>query len=165
MLIFFFFFTINTLFYSVIEKCCDTLIYCAKHPQGKEIIEHFIMELKKEGITHIPRWEEPRPEQTLDKERNKTESEADSSSEETEKRDRTSSTPSTGSRELQLGASATNILSIDTVNLNDGKCLEFLLPLLLSTDTVIPPLKHESAVHTFFVPPAQCSLEKVSQNF
>lgn len=52
--------------------------------------------------------------------------EAESSSEEAETRDRTSSTPSTGSRELQLGASATNILSIDKVNLNDGKFLSTL---------------------------------------
>lgn len=141
------------------------LINTVKYPQGKEIIEHFIAELKKEGITHIPRWEEPCPEQTLDKARNKLESEAESSSEETEKRDRTSSTPSTGSRELQLGASATNILSIDTVNISDGKCLEVLLPMLLSTDTIIPSLKHESACCSYCLCHLQCCLEKVSQTF
>jgi hypothetical protein len=27
--------------------------------QGKEIIEHFISELKKEGITYLPPWSEP----------------------------------------------------------------------------------------------------------
>lgn len=91
-------------------------------PQGKEIIEYFIEQLSQEGITHIPRWEEPKPEKSLaPKETNKEEGE--SSSEEAETRDRTSSTPSTGSRELQLGASATNILSIEKVNLNDGKLL------------------------------------------
>ena len=61
------------------------------------------------------------------------ESEVESSSEETEKRDRTSSTPSTGSRELQLGASATNILSMDAVTLNDGECGKAHLLLLLHT--------------------------------
>jgi len=27
--------------------------------QGKEIIEHFINELKKEGVTYLPPWSEP----------------------------------------------------------------------------------------------------------
>lgn len=125
-------------FESTVEKIAMKQ-YSQNISKGKEIIEHFIAELKKEGITHIPRWEEPCPEQTLDKARNKLESEAESSSEETEKRDRTSSTPSTGSRELQLGASATNILSIDTVNISDEnnkldadyikRCLGDLTPL------------------------------------
>ena len=105
------------------------------------------MELDKEGITFIPRWEEAIPEQTLDKESNKVESEAESSSEENEKRDRTSSTPSTGSRELQLGASATNILSIDSVNLNDGECGESPLPMLPYAGIVMSPLKYEFVVH------------------
>jgi len=28
--------------------------------QGKEIIEHFINELKKEEVTYLPPWSEPR---------------------------------------------------------------------------------------------------------
>jgi hypothetical protein len=27
--------------------------------QGKEIIEHFVNELKKEGVTYLPPWSEP----------------------------------------------------------------------------------------------------------
>jgi hypothetical protein len=27
--------------------------------QGKEIIEHFINELKKEGVSYLPPWSEP----------------------------------------------------------------------------------------------------------
>jgi hypothetical protein len=27
--------------------------------QGKEIIEHFISELKNEGVTYLPPWSEP----------------------------------------------------------------------------------------------------------
>ncbi|KAK8401215.1 hypothetical protein O3P69_002767 [Scylla paramamosain] len=106
-------------FESTVEKIAMKQ-YSQNISKGKEIIEHFITELKKEGVTHIPRWVEPQPEQTEDEENSKVESEVESSSEETEKRDRTSSTPSTGSRELQLGASATNILSMDAVTLNDG---------------------------------------------
>jgi hypothetical protein len=30
--------------------------------QGKEIIEHFINELKKEGVTYLPPWSEPHME-------------------------------------------------------------------------------------------------------
>ncbi|XP_045122663.1 SEC14-like protein 1 isoform X10 [Portunus trituberculatus] len=125
-------------FESTVEKIAMKQ-YSQNISKGKEIIEHFITELKKEGVTHIPRWVEPQPEQTEDEENNKVESEVESSSEETEKRDRTSSTPSTGSRELQLGASATNILSMDAVTLNDEnnkldadyikRCLGDLTPL------------------------------------
>ncbi|KAK8401214.1 hypothetical protein O3P69_002767 [Scylla paramamosain] len=125
-------------FESTVEKIAMKQ-YSQNISKGKEIIEHFITELKKEGVTHIPRWVEPQPEQTEDEENSKVESEVESSSEETEKRDRTSSTPSTGSRELQLGASATNILSMDAVTLNDEnnkldadyikRCLGDLTPL------------------------------------
>ncbi|XP_050735828.1 SEC14-like protein 1 isoform X5 [Eriocheir sinensis] len=105
-------------FESTVEKIAMKQ-YSQNISKGKEIIEYFIEQLSKEGITYIPRWEEPKPEKSLvAKERNKEEGE--SSSEEAETRDRTSSTPSTGSRELQLGASATNILSIEKVNINDG---------------------------------------------
>uniref|UniRef100_A0A0P4WF13 CRAL-TRIO domain-containing protein n=2 Tax=Scylla olivacea TaxID=85551 RepID=A0A0P4WF13_SCYOL len=125
-------------FESTVEKIAMKQ-YSQNISKGKEIIEHFITELKKEGVTYIPRWVEPQPEQTEDEENSKVESEVESSSEETEKRDRTSSTPSTGSRELQLGASATNILSMDAVTLNDEnnkldadyikRCLGDLTPL------------------------------------
>lgn len=124
-------------FESTVEKIAMKQ-YSQNISKGKEIIEYFIEQLSKEGITYIPRWEEPKPEKSLvAKERNKEEGE--SSSEEAETRDRTSSTPSTGSRELQLGASATNILSIEKVNINDEnnkldadyikRCLGDLTPL------------------------------------
>lgn len=124
-------------FESTVEKIAMKQ-YSQNISKGKEIIEYFIEQLSKEGITNIPRWEEPKPEKSLvAKERNKEEGE--SSSEEAETRDRTSSTPSTGSRELQLGASATNILSIEKVNINDEnnkldadyikRCLGDLTPL------------------------------------
>lgn len=129
-----------------------------KLPQGKEIIEYFIEQLSKEGITHIPRWEEPKPEKSIvAKERNKEEGE--SSSEEAETRDRTSSTPSTGSRELQLGASATNILSIEKVNINDGKlllwplvclCCSFLTRVLRKKQSLLFMLFLLSATYTVF---------------
>lgn len=77
----------------------------------------------------MPRWEEPSPKALPDvcdnKESKKLESEVESSSEETERRDRTSSSQSAGSRELQLGASAANIPNMDKVNLNEGKILVF----------------------------------------
>jgi hypothetical protein len=31
-------------------------MYCF---QGKEIIEHFVNELKREGMTYLPPWSEP----------------------------------------------------------------------------------------------------------
>jgi hypothetical protein len=39
------------------------LLFLLRHAiccfQGKEIIEHFVIELKKEGITYLPPWSEP----------------------------------------------------------------------------------------------------------
>lgn len=36
--------------------------YSANIAKGKEILEHFITQLKDEGVTHVPRWV-PSPEQ------------------------------------------------------------------------------------------------------
>nr|XP_045585059.1 SEC14-like protein 1 isoform X3 [Procambarus clarkii] len=110
-------------FESTVEKIAMKQ-YSQNISKGKEIIEYFIEELRKDGITHLPRWEEPSqktvPEICITKDSKKLENESDSSSEEMEGRDRTSSTPSTGSRELQLGASATNLPIIDKINLHEG---------------------------------------------
>ncbi|XP_069953802.1 SEC14-like protein 1 isoform X2 [Cherax quadricarinatus] len=110
-------------FESTVEKIAMKQ-YSQNITKGKEIIEYFIDELFKDGIAYIPRWKEPShkalPEVCITKDGKTGESEAESSSEETEIRDRTSSsTPSTGSTELHLGASATNLPSIDKVNLNE----------------------------------------------
>lgn len=102
----------------------------SKYWQGKEIIEHFIEELRKEGVTFVPRWEEPSPkalpEACIVKESKKCESD-ESSSDDSERRDRTSSTQSGASRELKLGASATNLPNIEKVNLNEGRENLFLV--------------------------------------
>ncbi|KAK8731825.1 hypothetical protein OTU49_007284 [Cherax quadricarinatus] len=130
-------------FESTVEKIAMKQ-YSQNITKGKEIIEYFIDELFKDGIAYIPRWKEPShkalPEVCITKDGKTGESEAESSSEETEIRDRTSSsTPSTGSTELHLGASATNLPSIDKVNLNEDnnkldadyikRCLGDLTPL------------------------------------
>ncbi|XP_064094223.1 SEC14-like protein 1 isoform X4 [Macrobrachium nipponense] len=129
-------------FESTVEKIAMKQ-YSQNISKGKEIIEYFIEELRKEGITSVPRWQEPSPkaipEVCVTKESKKLENEAESSSEEIEIRDRTSSTPSTGSTELQLGASATHLPNIDKLNLNDDnnkldadyikRCLGDLTPL------------------------------------
>ncbi|XP_066944134.1 SEC14-like protein 1 isoform X6 [Macrobrachium rosenbergii] len=129
-------------FESTVEKIAMKQ-YSQNISKGKEIIEYFIEELRKEGITSVPRWQEPTPkaipEVCVTKESKKLENEAESSSEETEIRDRTSSTPSTGSTELQLGASATHLPNIDKLNLSDDnnkldadyikRCLGDLTPL------------------------------------
>ncbi|XP_042218419.1 SEC14-like protein 1 isoform X2 [Homarus americanus] len=129
-------------FESTVEKIAMKQ-YSQNISKGKEIIEYFIEELRKDGVTYVPRWEEPTqkalPEVCVINESKKLESEAESSSEETERRDRTSSTPSTGSTELHLGASATHLPSMDKVNLNEDnnkldadyikRCLGDLTPL------------------------------------
>ncbi|XP_071547892.1 SEC14-like protein 1 isoform X2 [Panulirus ornatus] len=129
-------------FESTVEKIAMRQ-YSQNISKGKEIIEYFIEELRKEDITFVPRWEEPSPkaipEVRVTIENKKLESEAESSSEETERRDRTNSSQSAASRELQLGASATNIPNMDKVNLNEDnnkldadyikRCLGDLTPL------------------------------------
>ncbi|XP_068205744.1 SEC14-like protein 1 isoform X4 [Palaemon carinicauda] len=129
-------------FESTVEKIAMKQ-YSQNISKGKEIIEYFIEELRKDGITSVPRWQEPTPKATPEvcvaKDSKKIENEGESSSEEMDTRDRTSSTPSTGSTELQLGASATHLPNMDKLNLNDDnnkldadyikRCLGDLTPL------------------------------------
>ncbi|XP_042862265.1 SEC14-like protein 1 isoform X2 [Penaeus japonicus] len=111
-------------FESTVEKIAMKQ-YSQNISKGKEIIEHFIEVLRKENITDVPRWVEPTTKAmpeicgTEEVKKEGESSEAESSSEESELRERTSSTPSTGSTELHLGASAANIPNMEKINLNE----------------------------------------------
>ncbi|KAK7085916.1 hypothetical protein SK128_015886, partial [Halocaridina rubra] len=130
-------------FESTVEKIAMKQ-YSQNISKGKEIIEYFIEELRKDGITFVPRWQEPTPkslpEISISKEnKNLEDSETENDAKDAELRDRTSSTPSTGSAELLLGASASHLPNMDKLNINDDnnkldadyikRCLGDLTPL------------------------------------
>jgi hypothetical protein len=45
--------------YSILSALWLFPYFSTYYLQGKEIIEHFINELKKEGVTYLPPWSEP----------------------------------------------------------------------------------------------------------
>ncbi|KAK3853444.1 hypothetical protein Pcinc_040009, partial [Petrolisthes cinctipes] len=111
--------------------------YSQNISKGKEIIEYFIEELRKEGMTWVPRWQEPEPSPSSKPKLTITHADkmGNDSGEDSE-RERCS----TGeSQEMQLGASAYNILAVEKVNLSDEnnkveaeyikRCLGDLTPL------------------------------------